>query len=442
MQFPKLTPLQSRLAACLGTSVILVIIYLSLSPSHFAYAAELDSILHDDHNHHRIGVGHSLNLAADIDWSESGNTLDADGFDVAADYQAEFPGVSRELVGRAPPVVAPLKNNNPSATNIAPGETNEYVFASSEVYGPPGTLRTGLPWSISRSDGTAIQKRSDTASKEGAGTDVHDLLRRQATNGTAKTVYISVNTCTQPSANSGQTGTPPQLTLFYSVNESTTSPSLNNNAVKLSFEQGYASAMVNATGNVYFSVVASNLTDQFSGQWHYSIAASIDASYFYYEDTKDTPFIWTVDTDSNSALLATRNLTDANDPEVSDETKALREKWMKMTANPPFTMKIFNTSSPNITGIERSYCGWNTLGMNPVTISYNMTQRGVGQNPKQQFYATGLQPGQNYTAILAYDGVNSTNADVVAGGGQVWKSITFTTKTGMLLVLLIPLCPC
>jgi calcium channel MID1 len=427
MQFPKLTPLQSRLAACLGTSILLVIIYYSISPSHFAYAAELGSILNEDHNHHRIALGHDFDLATDIDSSKDGDILETDGFAGTGEYRAEFPGVSRELVGRAPPGVTQLKNNVQFAINIKPGESDNYVFDSTEVYGPKGTVRSGLPWNISRSDGTSIQKRDDAEWNEGTGTDVHDLLKRQATNGTVTPVYISVNTCLQPFVNLGRTSSPPQLTLYISVNESNISPSADKNAVKVPLERGYASKVVNATGSVWFSIVADDLTDDFSGPWNYAIAASIDASYFYYEDT---PFIWTVDTDSNSALLATLNLTDA-DPEVSDETKALREQWMKMTDAPPFTMKIYNSSSPNITGIESSYCGLKNEGMNPIIITYNMTRRGVGQNPKQQFYATGLQPGQNYTAILAYDGVNMTNADVVAGGGQLWKSITFTTKTGM-----------
>ncbi|QDS76911.1 hypothetical protein FKW77_004211 [Venturia effusa] len=421
MQFPKLTPLQSRLAACLATSIILVIIYFSISPSHFAYAAELDSILNKDHNHHRIGLGQELDFRDVTDWGEDGETLQDDSFVGLEEEGHVFAGVRRDLERRAPGT-APLTNNVPFGDNLAPGEVVAFKFASTELYGSAGVPRSGLPWNMSRSDGTSIQKRAGIFLTEDSEAGDHDLLKRQTANGTVKSVYISANTCLQPTVNSGGKS-PPQLTLYVSANESEISSIPIGNASSFSFEQGYVSAKVNATGDLYFSIVANNLTDNFSGQWNYQIAASIDASYFYYENTE---FSWVVDTDSKSALLSTLNLTSA-DLNPSNQTMAVRKEIMAMK-DLPFTMRIYNASSPNITGIERSYCGLQNQDINPVSINYSMTDRGVGGNPKQQFYATGLNPGQDYTAILAYNGVNMTDSRVVAGGGQLWKSIPFTTK--------------
>lgn len=424
MQFPKLTPLQSRLAACLVTSIILVIIYYSISPSHFAYAAELESILNEDHNHHRIDFGQEGGFKDVTDWGEDAAMLEEDGFARTEEDRV----LVGNIVKRASPGTAPMRNNIPFETNIAAGDSDPYVFSRSQVYGPTGTRRTGLPQNTLGPGGTSLEKRDETSSDDDVGIEYHDLLERQASNGTAQTVYISANTCLQPSVNLGGLGSPPQLTLYISANESDITSTPIGNATAIPFEQGYVSAKVNATGDVFFAVVADNLTTDFAGQWNYKIAASIDASYFYYEDS--TPMIWTVDTDSKSALLATLNLTD---PDINaSNTMSLRQQWMNLTSSPslPFTMKIYNASSPNITGIERSYCGLDKLDINPVTINYTMTTRGVGKNPKQQFYATGLQPGQNYTAILAFDGLKMTNSSVVAGGGQLWRSIPFTTKTG------------
>ncbi|KAE9989840.1 hypothetical protein EG327_002181 [Venturia inaequalis] len=424
MQFPKLTPLQARLAACLGTSIILVVLYYSVSPSHFAYAAELESILNEDHNHHRIDFGQERGFRDVTDWGEDEAMLEEDAFAGVEEGGDGFGGVARDLVRRAPGT-SPLKNNIPFGENIAPGAVATFKFARSEVYGPPGTLRTGLPENTLGPGGSSLEKRDGASTYDDMGLEYHDLLKRQTSNGTNQTVYISANTCVQPHVNLGGLGSPPQLTLYVSSNESDITSTPIGDAMAFPFDQGYVSVQVNATGDVFFAVVADNLTTDFSGQWNYKIAASIDASYFYYEGS--TPMIWSVDTDSKSALLATLNLTD---PDINvSNTKSLRQQWMDMIPHPPFTMKVYNASSPNLTGIERSYCGLDKLDINPVTINYNMTTRGVGKNPKQQFYATGLQPGQNYTAILAFDGVNMTNSSVVAGGGQLWQSIPFTTKT-------------
>lgn len=385
-------------------------------------------MLNEDHNHHRIGLEQEMDLGGDVEWNEDAGILEEDGFAGTEEYQTGFAVAERDLVERTPGT-SPLSNNVPFSENLAPGEAAHFVFESAQVYGSSGTFRTGLPGNTLGANMSSLQKRDRAAGPDGFGVKFGDLLKRQTSNGTSKFVYISANTCLQPLMNSGRAGSPPQLSLYISANESDITSIGTSNASGYTFEQGYVSVKVIATGDVFFSIVANNLTDNFSGQWAYSIAASIDAPYFYYEE--ETPLIWTVDTDSKSALLATLNLTDSN-PIVSNETKAIRQQWMDMVADPPFTMRIYNSSSPNITGIERSYCGLQKQDINPVTISYNMTTRGVGGNPKQQFYATGLEPGQDYTAILAYDGVNMTNSSVVGGGGQLWKSIPFTTKTGVL----------
>ena len=101
MQFPKLTPLQSRFLACLGTSILLIIIYYSLSPTHFAYAAEVEATLNQDHNHHRIYD--DLDLSRDIDWEDEEDFGNIE----TASYQSDFgPGVDRSIIGGAQKVSA------------------------------------------------------------------------------------------------------------------------------------------------------------------------------------------------------------------------------------------------------------------------------------------------------------------------------------------------
>jgi len=114
MRLPKLTPLQSRLAVCVATSLLLLVVYVTLSTTHLAYAAELDSILHNDHNHPQI----DLRLASDVDWGD----LEEEAHE---SYEPEFApgGMGKEIVGRAAQEIFYLKNNMPMNLNLAPGKT-------------------------------------------------------------------------------------------------------------------------------------------------------------------------------------------------------------------------------------------------------------------------------------------------------------------------------
>src|SRR5579871_799274 len=142
MQFPKLTPLQSRFLACLGTSILLVIIYYSLSPTHFAYAAEIEATLNQDHNHHRIH--NRLDLFGDLDWEDEEEEED---FDIEiASYQSDFgPGVDRSIIGRAASGTFALVNNVPTTSNIAAGEIQYFVFDNSSLWMPLSPIENTLP---------------------------------------------------------------------------------------------------------------------------------------------------------------------------------------------------------------------------------------------------------------------------------------------------------
>jgi calcium channel MID1 len=423
MQFPKLTPLQSRFAACLGTSILLLILYFTISPPQFAYASELVSVHNEDHNHHRI----DLDPSSDIDWGDDTEE---------EQYEAEFSGFERSIIGRAAADVKPLTNNVPDTLNVAPGETIYYVFENSSVWGNHSAPRQGLPSPISGSNGT-IDKRDiaedDWEETEKAGFDgtIGIRAKRQAVNSETRAVYIAVNTCLQPSMNSSMNDTStfamPQLTLYVSQLESNPKPGPDksaNDQQAIPLVEGYANATIDASSNVYFSVSAPNLTSVLTGQWNYIVSASIDASFQYYNNT--TPFTFVVDTDSTSALLNTMNLTDPDAP------SELRQQWMNIS--PPFNMLVFAQNTTVLNGIRNSYCGLTKLGQDEIKISSNMTNRGVGQNPKQQFYVQGLEPGQKYYSILAFNGVNGTAdpaSGVVGGGGQVWQALSFATKSGM-----------
>jgi calcium channel MID1 len=311
------------------------------------------------------------------------------------------------------------------------------VFENSSVFGATAPWRTGLPANISRGDQEVIWKRDQVfvqeegseEEEEGISIEGGKILKRQSGNDTSQLVYISVNTCLQPSTNDSSSVVP-QLTLYVSTSDQITKPGPGiTGSQAFDLIEGYVEAVVNATGNVYIGVSAPNVTSSFSGQWNYFVAASIDASYYYYNDT--TPFIWTIDTDSTSALVATFNLTSED---ANSDTLALRQQWMQTPA--PFSIFVYNQSTSAVKGIRNSYCGLQKLDHGDIQVEVNMTERGIGSNPKQQFYISGLQPGQKYTGVLAYNGVNMSSTsdsgpNVVGGGGQLWKAMNFTTKTGI-----------
>src|SRR6516225_7606416 len=114
MPFPKLSPLQSRLAASLIATAILSIIYFIVSNPHFADAADVGSFSGDQHHY----AGYEGLLAED-------GTSDLE-FHHADSYEPEFPGLDRGIIGRAPDGVNTLSNNEPGNLSIGLGSTSNW----------------------------------------------------------------------------------------------------------------------------------------------------------------------------------------------------------------------------------------------------------------------------------------------------------------------------
>ncbi|KAI9872008.1 MAG: stretch-activated cation channel mid1, partial [Pleopsidium flavum] len=439
MQFPKLTPLQSRFAASLAASLILVVLYLALSNPHFAYAADADSITHEDHNHPLL-----LELQGDGDGFED---FDLECKEEEGIYEPEFVGIDRGIVGRAPADITALGNNAPRPSNINAGDTQYWVFPNETLWGPLSPATPGLPSAVGlerrtlNDDEKRIRLDLESLNEEyNAELDV-DLKRRQDGGRRKRTLYITLNTCRQPTANStNPIGAPPQLQMYISHSERNRWPGPNVNDQSVPVQGGFANATLNATGAVYIGVAAPNNTD-FSGIYNYELAASIDAPYHSYES--ETQNLFFIDSDTNSALLVTNDTTQANPNET------LYQKWM--TIPPPFSMFAHNENDSAIRGIEKSYCGMklnaqivaNKDGQNTGRVEVGMTNRGLGRKPKEQFHIKSLNGSSTYYGFLAMDG-NSTNAGggVVGGGGQIWTAMNFSTKSDGNCQLLFDLSYC
>lgn len=392
MALPKLTPLQSRFAASLGASLFLLLLYLTLTQPNFAYALELDpSIQIEDHNHYRI---------FEDDFDENSNEV----------------GVGSRLQARAVEGVSSLSNNAPQNKNINIGETQNWVFTKEEIDGPHGTSGPGLP-----SDD--LVERSFEVQVEG-----HELKKRQQSN----KIYLTLNTCLQPSSNNSKDSAdaiPPQLQMYISMSDSNPKPGpgvADPNQRSIQVDGGYAYLEVEADTDIYVGVTAPNVT-AFSGLWNYEVAASIDGPYHF---AHTEPNLFFVDGDNHAALLITDDLTQA----APNET--VFKDWMGLSPA-PWGLFAADQKDQSILGLKNSFCGLrnnvrlaaNIKGVETQNIA-QMTSRGLGGKPKEQFYITGLNASSRYWGMLVMEG-NSTNSGqgVVGGGGTVFAAIEFDTKT-------------
>ena len=389
MQLPKLTQLQSRLAASLVASVCLVFLYLSLSSPRFAYAVEIDSRIPPDHNHPIV-----FETAFD------------DDFDFINDPPEDSLVIKRQASTRE------LFNNAPQNLNIEPGTNQTWFLSKSTIEGPFGEQGTGLPGEAKVEDVEAHA----------------ELKRRQG----SRTLYITLNTCLQPTSPNLRRDTdaviPPQLQMFLSTSADNRNPGPGTTQEQriVEVKGGYALATVTADDDVYIGVAAPNTTS-FNGEWNYEIAASIDAP--FHSVNMESPNLFFVDGDYHAALLITNDTTEAS------SNSTIYQDWMKLNP-PPYGMFAHSESDRSILGVQYSYCGL----QNAADIVANlknvqnqnvagMTNRGIGGKPKEQFYITALNKSSTYFGFLAMEG-NSTSSgsSVIGGGGKVWAAMNFTTK--------------
>ena len=423
MPLPKLSPLQSRLATSLMASCMLLILYLVFSLPNFAYALELDSIPPEDHNHERLSDPLSLDLdVQELDLRDAG-------------YEADFMGADRAIIGHVPRgSPQELGNNQMVKTNVEIGQTVNYMFSNVSLTGPRTSPDNQLPSAIQIRNSLANDISERDAYDKREDTDTLRLRPRQSND--PVTLYVTVNVCQQPAPNDASSGPAPQLHLYLSQSPANTNPGPDKDSstqTMLRLEGGACVLAVNATGNVYLGLGALNISG-YQNNWNAQIAASIDAPYHYYHVA--SPNLVLADSDSTSALLVTQNLTN------STVNSTLYNEWMD--TSPPFTIFAARQDNPAMLGVQNSYCGLqnyadfgatNAAANSSENVETGMTSRGFTQGHMQQFYVKGLSNATSYYGVLALSGNSSANAiakrDGVAGGGQVFRMMNFTTLSGM-----------
>ncbi|KAK8004421.1 ribonuclease H-like protein [Apiospora arundinis] len=419
----QLSPLQSRLAASVAASFIVLAIYLFLFSPQFAFAAELSAAPLD-------GVLHGWTSALDEAPTIGDGGSDSEDIKSRAPpvYEAEFGLFDRSVMGRAPSGVIALANNAPKNTALDPGNLASFVFEAKSVAGRgDGEGSNTSPLEL-RSD--VHEAAQGSTGSESDDDDSSELERRQSP---TKTLWISGNTCIQPERKPDQTTLdPPQLTLYVSTSKDNTTPGPMADKKKqdvLVFNEG--AVMYNTTlsgDDVYFTIVAPPKvasTDFDTTTYNVNVAASVDKSYFSY-DADSEPNVFWVDSDSGATLMATGELKPTKDNPALER--------------PPYTMFVFKEGDMSLNGVRNSYCGlkeYSLIGgtrsrLPADTMTTRMAKRGTDSITKQEFFLNGLNSSTRYTAVLASDPnamPGRKRADnVPGGGGFVFRQTSFQTS--------------
>ncbi|KAF1938282.1 calcium channel subunit Mid1 [Clathrospora elynae] len=430
MPRPKLFTLQSRLLAYFIATCSCLALWMSLTPHHLAYAAEVPTAPdYDPLNRptlHELTNGELPHIEdANLEGAESGG------------YAPDFAYLDRSLIGRQAAEVDQLANNEKMEKDIDPGQTLHFVFKEkqlrlrravavpSEALEAPGTDNA----SGNAEYGGLVQAESDGSTHdEEAGSE---LRKRQE----GSRVWLTANTCRQPMPNenlSTLSKNHPQLVMHVSTSPKNQKPGPDStkdtltNITGILFDSGYASFELNATSDVYIGIAAPELEEDWFGSWHFELAASVDGPYHNYNDSD--PFLLMIDTDSESALFITYNLSESNKTEEVD-------KWREQN---PFNMYAFAAGdSTPITGMEHSYCAlqeqFNANTTKNFTIATSITTKfSVNDFPKTQFHVQGLDAAKTYNGFVVVQGsqepVEIPRVGTVRGGGRVFQAFNWTTK--------------
>ncbi|KAI9749153.1 MAG: hypothetical protein M4579_006983 [Chaenotheca gracillima] len=416
MHIPRLSQLQSRLAATLTASIVIVALYFVVINPQFAYAA--DSIPPEDHNHL---------LLKELENFES-QALD-NSFDegISRTYEPVFGGVDRSIVGRAPDdAPTALANNAAKNLNIKPGETNLYVFpkealTAKKTPAPPGLPHfNGSNWRPNFAD-VEDEAKPDNDGKQPA--------KRQ---GGARPVYISLNTCEQPSPKGSTSGDiPPSLTIYVSKSASNKKPGPDapgDQQVIKTADGGFAGLTIDASDDTFITVAAPS-SNGFQDVYNYDLAASVDAPFHSYDPVHAN--LKPIDSDTNATLLMTANITnttDFNDP--------VYKQWKNQS--PPFILFANPSNDPMTRSLQNSYCAMKNFalvasfsgGKNAASVKTDMTSAYLPLAVKQQFYLENLNGSTTYTISLAMMGNSTVDGDgIIGGGGKVWKAFNVTTQS-------------
>lgn len=420
MQLPKLTPPQSRLLALATARGLVAVLWICLQPNYFAHAAEIptpsEAVQYIDFE---ASIPRAppddppLEIKHEVEREEYGDAL----------YAPDFAYFDESLVGRQEDDLNELNSDKMIGMDIMPNTTRYFRFKKSQLSERMVLQESSTARTIEETmNGSAEDPSTEVA-------EAHGLEKRQA----QSRLWISANTCRQPTPTIMLvTDPPPPLKLSVWTQTGNNRPRPND-VRNITFESGYVNHTLSTDQDVFVAVEAPSLTQGWNGSWHFEIAASVGEGYYHGYDN-NTQFIYLVDSDSDSTLFITHNLSKSSSPEEF-------AKWQNMDASGqmPFDIYAFPDDkwSP-LMGLERSYCGLKEqFKNNNMSVTTSITTNFGLETPKGQFHVQGLKTSTNYTGFLALNGnVNMTiDGSKVGKGGRVFQSFQWQTKAGMRLPL-------
>ncbi|KAL9602571.1 MAG: hypothetical protein Q9219_001715 [cf. Caloplaca sp. 3 TL-2023] len=358
-------------------------------------AADANNIIHEDHNHHRL-----------LDLLQRHDTYRDTAFD-ASDYEPEFVGLDRQVIGRAPDAVATLSNNAPKPTDIGQGDIQYWTFSIKDLQDSHGQPGSPLPLNLTATNTTRLEK------------DLIQLARKQSHIGGNSNVWLTLSTCDQPSPKITEgTGVPPHLEVYISTTQDNQNPDKERHDQVIDVDEGFGSIALSDVADGIWIGIRAPMNSDFEGVYNYELAASRDAPYATFFEAGAAPSdavitVW--DTDTNSSLLGTSNITNAafTSPEFST--------WTGM--EPPFSLYVTSHDDSTIDGMRRSVCG---LKKHSRIQDSDDSMVKIGGQPKQLFYVKDLNRSTSYDAIMTLEPSNNVT---IGGGGAVWGRMNFTTKS-------------
>ena len=394
MQLLQNTHHRPRHAFAIPAALVLTSLYLSLLPK-FTHASDADSIAQEDHNHYRISQ-----LQSEV----YGTLVDDQNLEVN-NYEAEFIGADRGIIGRAEPSKRELANNAPGKGTLKYGETHNWTFPEAEL-SSKSSRTSAAPSSLAERGENELLYTLDVPENG------HIRPRQENT----RTLYITLSMCSQPRPkDANPTGRIAPLQLYISTDSKNPKPDQLHNDYNVPIEYGFGAQTLSAVSStVYFAVTAPGKNSEFDGSFTYELTASLDEPYTSF--VGDPTGLVLVDSDANAALFSTTGTVDTT----------------------RYSIFLHPQNDAAFWGLSGSYCALKThaeiIG-NLGDESKGDVETGImnltGLPLKQQFYKKDLNSNSAYYAILAADGDinNNRERDGVAGrGGKVWKEVNFTTR--------------
>jgi calcium channel MID1 len=334
---------------------------------------------------------------------------------VSPAYEPEFTLFGRDVIGRASVEDRlSLDNNAPVGSDLKPGEMICYKVEKNMLFGLdlPGT----------RHELRAVNPEDETTVDS---SDAHIQRRQRA----SRLMYVSANTCRQPSSDTPDSAAPQLILSVSSGDDGCPDPSKNAAGMQTAtFEEGAATLSTDVSTDVFVRITAPKVPNNFEGIYNFEVAISIDGYYHQYDNTSQSDLL-IVAADSNNLRLRTREFS-----KNEDENKMMREQIF------PYELIIFNRTSNAINGMQHSVCG--LMNNKPEGSSKTSVSNKTGDEEgglRQEFFVEELRASSNYMAILITPPQNSTwirrqqgsgsGSGSVGGGGTVFKAMQFDTAS-------------